>query len=164
MNKKISIVLFIIFVIASLLFITSYLIKDTKRINSNYTFSKIGNLSFEANQWKIVYDEPGSPALVKYLILEKNSQCFDKPCSENILSIGDRVEVKGFLEDNYVYVASIEKIHNLQKNDNSLIFDDSFKDNICLDYCGNGTCEEIVCLGENCPCAENTSNCPADCL
>jgi hypothetical protein len=36
-------------------------------------------------------------------------------------------------------------------------------DDICVDNCGNGTCEEIVCLGEGCPCAETADNCPEDC-
>lgn len=38
------------------------------------------------------------------------------------------------------------------------------KPNICLNQCGNGACEEIVCMGEGCPCLETSSSCPADCL
>ncbi len=34
---------------------------------------------------------------------------------------------------------------------------------ICRDLCGNGKCEEVVCLGENCPCPETPKSCPADC-
>jgi hypothetical protein len=34
---------------------------------------------------------------------------------------------------------------------------------VCKDLCGNGTCEEIVCMAIGCPCAENHSSCPADC-
>lgn len=34
---------------------------------------------------------------------------------------------------------------------------------ICVDKCGNGRCEEIVCMGEGCPCAESAENCPQDC-
>ncbi len=34
---------------------------------------------------------------------------------------------------------------------------------ICLDQCGDGTCNEVVCYGENCPCAENAESCPEDC-
>ena len=33
----------------------------------------------------------------------------------------------------------------------------------CIDACGNGVCESIVCLGSNCPCAETLQNCPEDC-
>lgn len=36
-------------------------------------------------------------------------------------------------------------------------------DGICQDLCGNGKCEEVVCMGEGCPCAETAVNCPADC-
>lgn len=34
---------------------------------------------------------------------------------------------------------------------------------ICEDTCGNGTCEEIVCQGSGCPCAETPQSCPQDC-
>ena len=34
---------------------------------------------------------------------------------------------------------------------------------LCVDRCGNKSCEEIVCQGEGCPCAESASNCPSDC-
>lgn len=34
---------------------------------------------------------------------------------------------------------------------------------LCVDNCGNGRCEEIVCMGEGCPCAENKETCPKDC-
>jgi putative hemolysin len=34
---------------------------------------------------------------------------------------------------------------------------------ICKDLCGNGTCEEIVCMAVGCPCAETAKTCPEDC-
>jgi len=34
---------------------------------------------------------------------------------------------------------------------------------ICENLCGDGTCQEIVCLGTGCPCAETAENCPIDC-
>ncbi len=34
---------------------------------------------------------------------------------------------------------------------------------VCKDECGNGECQEMVCLGSGCPCAESPDNCPADC-
>jgi len=34
---------------------------------------------------------------------------------------------------------------------------------ICKNTCGNGTCEEIVCLGTGCPCPETPISCPKDC-
>lgn len=33
----------------------------------------------------------------------------------------------------------------------------------CKDECGNGTCEEVVCMAVGCPCAETKESCPADC-
>ncbi len=35
---------------------------------------------------------------------------------------------------------------------------------LCKDMCGDGVCQEIVCLGEGCPCPESSETCPADCL
>ncbi|TAK05219.1 hypothetical protein EPO33_04570 [Patescibacteria group bacterium] len=33
----------------------------------------------------------------------------------------------------------------------------------CKNQCGNGQCEEIVCLAVGCPCAETPASCPQDC-
>ena len=33
----------------------------------------------------------------------------------------------------------------------------------CKNLCGDGTCQEIVCMAIGCPCAENKSSCPQDC-
>ncbi|MBU0466541.1 MAG: DUF333 domain-containing protein [Nanoarchaeota archaeon] len=35
---------------------------------------------------------------------------------------------------------------------------------ICESLCGDGACQEIVCLGEGCPCAETIETCPGDCV
>lgn len=34
---------------------------------------------------------------------------------------------------------------------------------ICVDQCGDGTCAEMVCMAEGCPCAETHQSCPQDC-
>ena len=34
---------------------------------------------------------------------------------------------------------------------------------VCVDNCGNGVCEEVVCLAIGCPCAETAISCPVDC-
>jgi hypothetical protein len=33
----------------------------------------------------------------------------------------------------------------------------------CQNQCGNGICEEIVCMAIGCPCPETKANCPRDC-
>lgn len=33
----------------------------------------------------------------------------------------------------------------------------------CVNQCGNGTCEEMVCMAVGCPCAETVESCPQDC-
>jgi hypothetical protein len=40
---------------------------------------------------------------------------------------------------------------------------DAVYNDICIDQCGDGVCQEIVCMGEGCPCPETTQSCPADC-
>ena len=35
--------------------------------------------------------------------------------------------------------------------------------NLCMDQCGNRTCEQIVCMAEGCPCPEDPVSCPRDC-
>ncbi|MDF1497059.1 MAG: DUF3828 domain-containing protein [Patescibacteria group bacterium] len=34
---------------------------------------------------------------------------------------------------------------------------------LCIDKCGDGICDEMVCMGEGCPCAETPESCPKDC-
>lgn len=33
----------------------------------------------------------------------------------------------------------------------------------CQDLCGDGQCQEIVCLAVGCPCSETPETCPQDC-
>lgn len=39
----------------------------------------------------------------------------------------------------------------------------SLEEKICEDKCGDGECQEIVCLGTECPCAETPESCLRDC-
>lgn len=34
---------------------------------------------------------------------------------------------------------------------------------LCVNMCGDGQCQEIVCMGSGCPCAESAESCPQDC-
>lgn len=34
---------------------------------------------------------------------------------------------------------------------------------ICVDMCGDGVCQEMVCMGEECPCPEDSVRCSSDC-
>jgi hypothetical protein len=36
-------------------------------------------------------------------------------------------------------------------------------DKLCEDKCGDGVCQEIVCMGQGCPCPESKVSCPKDC-
>jgi hypothetical protein len=35
---------------------------------------------------------------------------------------------------------------------------------VCVDSCGDEVCDEVVCLGEGCPCSESVGSCPEDCV
>ena len=37
------------------------------------------------------------------------------------------------------------------------------EEGICKNQCGDGTCQEIVCLATGCPCPETKESCPQDC-
>ncbi|MEM7824988.1 MAG: hypothetical protein QXO27_03375 [Candidatus Aenigmatarchaeota archaeon] len=37
------------------------------------------------------------------------------------------------------------------------------KEETCINKCGDGICQEIVCMTIGCPCAETKANCPQDC-
>lgn len=34
---------------------------------------------------------------------------------------------------------------------------------LCNDLCGDGVCQETVCMATGCPCAETSKSCPEDC-
>jgi len=36
-------------------------------------------------------------------------------------------------------------------------------ENFCQDLCGDGICQEIVCMAVGCPCSETPETCPQDC-
>lgn len=36
-------------------------------------------------------------------------------------------------------------------------------DGSCKDLCGDGRCQQIVCMAIGCPCPESTTSCPKDC-
>lgn len=41
--------------------------------------------------------------------------------------------------------------------------DVTFVEGVCKDLCGDGVCQEIVCMAIGCPCAETKESCPEDC-
>jgi len=38
------------------------------------------------------------------------------------------------------------------------------RSNTCKDLCGDGTCQEVVCTGVDCPCPETPTSCSQDCF
>lgn len=79
-------------------------------------FIETGNIVSDEDDWNIVYEKPGAPALVKSLIFNSDSVCLDSnnlslDCSLSPWENGDRVEVKGILVDDGVQVISLNLIN-----------------------------------------------------
>lgn len=55
-----------------------------------------------------------------------------------------------------------------EKKEESILEQEEFlsdkeKEIVCENLCGDGICQEIVCMAIGCPCAETTESCPQDC-
>jgi hypothetical protein len=172
------------------------------REDGNVSFSEIGNIVLNGENWNLVYEKPGMPALRETLIFNDDSKCLDESIDSACFPVywnnGDRAEVQGNMTDFGIEVETLRIVGEVSREiigdtDNSIdncverggeiMYPDcigcepycSFikeeeaeetlgdTDRLCVDNCGNGICEEIVCLGEGCPCPETPESCPADC-
>ncbi|MDA3802878.1 MAG: hypothetical protein PF488_03205 [Patescibacteria group bacterium] len=205
MKQKLTMTLLVLFIIAGLVFVTTYLIKDSvENINEGenredlINFETTGNVVKDGSTWSVVYEEPGAPALKEKLVFDEQSVCLKEGvCRPVYWQIGDRVEVVGIKGDEGILVynfkvVELEKevevdmdIETCQERGGVVMYPDcegcdpycSFdnkeetneltpnqeQDRLCVDNCGNGICEEIVCMGEGCPCPETAESCPEDC-
>jgi hypothetical protein len=63
------------------------------------SFNHIGNLVKDGDSWKLVYEEPGQPALTANLKFTDDSECLDeyqdKSCLPAYWRVGDRAEIQG---------------------------------------------------------------------
>ncbi len=140
-------------------------IKNFEVIEDELNFSEIGNIVNRDGSWVLVYEEPGSPALTLSLAFDGLSMCTDErednSCLPAYWENGDRVEVNGVKEGELLLVRNFRVIGEASSIIDS--GDNGAEKLICVDMCGNGICEEMVCMGEGCPCAETPDSCPADC-
>ncbi len=58
----------------------------------------------------------------------------------------------------FVVFSAIGLVFRFYKTENK-----GTEEKICQDACGDGQCQEIVCLGNGCPCPETPETCPQDC-
>lgn len=74
-------------------------------------FTKEGNLTGEINNWSLVYEEPGKPALTKKLRFDNLSKCFigceEEICDSSKLTLGERVRVSGDFKNDLLIVADM---------------------------------------------------------
>lgn len=115
----------------------------------------------------------------------------DQSCSSPYWENGNRAEIAGIKTGDQVLVRSLrivgENSQEISSEVNSfnecvaqgyeVLYPDcvgcepycetpdgkKFEQEICVDQCGNGICEDVVCLGSGCPCAETATTCPEDC-
>jgi hypothetical protein len=82
-------------------------------------FKKIGNLTKSGENWNLVYEEPGKPALSLRLEFNESSLCADtyenKSCSPVYWGVGDRAEIIGYKSDNRVLVSNLRIIGESSK-------------------------------------------------
>lgn len=136
--------------------------EETSRTDND--FSEQGNIVGEDSNWSLVYEEPGKPALKVNLAFGTQTSCADddgpRPCQPPFWSNGDRVKVSGQITGNTVAVGNL--IINGGGSSSAGSAPGS-GNGMCEDLCGDGTCQEIVCMAEGCPCAETPDTCPEDC-
>lgn len=120
--------------------------KDVAMDNFDY-IDQAGKFDFAANQTIARQIKEQNPDLQNYFIgIADNGTVLAYQVTENS-------------KINKVYlVVDYNLIIESEENNN-----DSEDQPICRDLCGDGICQEIVCLGSGCPCAETPENCPEDC-
>jgi uncharacterized protein YgiB involved in biofilm formation len=55
------------------------------------------------------------------------------------------------------------KTCTLSNSDGVFVKPKSDEKRACQNKCGDGVCQEIVCMAVGCPCPESTATCPGDC-
>lgn len=75
-------------------------------------FTKEGNLTGQVNEWTLIYEETGKPALTQNLRFDNLSECFlmceKEICDSASLTVGERVRVGGNIgKDGKVLVSSL---------------------------------------------------------
>lgn len=74
----------------------------------------------------------------------------------NLEKIETRMIVEGGRTKNMTY-------SEITRSDRRIQYEDG-PDKLCIDKCGDGVCDEMVCMGVGCPCAETVNTCDEDCI
>lgn len=142
--------------------ITSFELEDT--INAP-DFKKTGNLTMNAGNWQLLYEEPGKPALSVELEFDKNSLCHDsyedKSCSSLFWEVGNRAEITGYQQGESVLVSSLKIVDKASKSVSGDLPITNFKECVaagneamypdcvgCTPYCETATGERFEELND----------------
>jgi len=164
---------------------------DTSRPEAN--FQKQGNIVNKEDGLVLIYEEPGKPALTTSLFFTPLSVCMiengqNVNCELINWQDGNRVEINGVKQGDILEVYSLllisQEINSFDqcvnkgyevlypdcvgckpycKTPDGKIFEKPNSTSSCIDRCGNGICEEVVCMAIGCPCSETAQSCPLDC-
>ena len=120
-------------------------------------------------------DEHGCMLMAGYRWCEEKQKCLRTweeacPSLENAIDTDSMIknsEITSFEECAAAGYPVMENYPRQCRTDDQQTFVEEIpEDNIietCEDKCGNGVCEEIVCMAIGCPCSETKESCPQDC-
>jgi hypothetical protein len=132
-------------------------------------FLEEGNILENGRDWELIYEGPGASLWRVSLVFDDNSICTkegeeDQACFPVYWQNGDRVMIEGEKRGEQVRVDNFRLIvSSPEPNWESDLELENPETKICVDRCGDGICQEVVCLGSGCPCAETVASCPQDC-
>lgn len=83
---------------------------------------------------------------------------------ENVNSFQDCVDAGFLVMESYPRQCNTNDGKHFVEELNEDLLPGAENRGICVDKCGDGICQQIVCFGTNCPCAETLESCPQDCV
>jgi|GEM_PF-5430281 len=93
---------------------------------------------------------------------EKGDFSFDKGSRRELIG-GEKDEHGCLVAAGYSWCESKKKCLRSWEEDCDDGFNDDENKKGCVDKCGDGFCQEVVCQALDCPCAETKEGCPQDC-
>ena len=113
-------------------------------------------------------DEHGCMLSAGYSWCELKQKClrpWEEECSQKLIG-GDKDEHGCLIAAGYSWCESKQKCIRPWEEDCACVgptCPEEPREPVCKDKCGDGICQEIVCLAIGCPCAETRTSCPEDC-
>ncbi len=113
----------------------------------------------ECEEWAFYRNECGIEYLKENLEIE-NQECAKEGERVNrnpLLGPTDKKCCEGLIEER------VSRSYSICRRIEDKIEESKPETPVCQDLCGDGICQEVVCLAVGCPCAETPESCPQDC-